>query len=188
MTNYAFRRSDQSSMCGASGLCLQEGRLTRTRLGELTGLSKVTASQMVARLQDRGLVEVVGAQSGSRGPSAELYAVRGGCRHSAGVQLEPDAVHAELADITGTVVGQVTRPTESGTDPVALIAAAVRELAGSAGVGAATVTNVVIGAPGVVDPKSGDISVSFDLATWHRGLRESVAHQLDSDVRVDNDV
>src|SRR5699024_8990049 len=58
----------------------------------------------------------------------------------------------------------------------------------SAGVDAATVTNVVIGAPGVVDPKSGDISVSFDLATWHRGLRESVAHQLDSDVHVDNDV
>ncbi|MGH3468301.1 MAG: MarR family transcriptional regulator, partial [Thermocrispum sp.] len=54
-------------------LLLSDGPLTRVGLGERTGLSKVTASQLLARLQERGLVEVVGTRSAGRGPSAELY-------------------------------------------------------------------------------------------------------------------
>ena len=56
-------------------LLISEGPLTRARIGERTGLSKVTASQLLARLEDRGLVEVVGEQAGGRGPNAALYAV-----------------------------------------------------------------------------------------------------------------
>ncbi len=37
-------------------LLLDRGPLTRAQLGELTGLSKVTASQLVERLEERGLV------------------------------------------------------------------------------------------------------------------------------------
>lgn len=57
-------------------LLLERGPLTRARLGELTGLSKVTASQLVERLEERGLVTRVGEQAGGRGPNAQLYAVR----------------------------------------------------------------------------------------------------------------
>ena len=37
-------------------LLLTRGPLTRAQLGEMTGLSKVTASQLVERLEQRGLV------------------------------------------------------------------------------------------------------------------------------------
>jgi DNA-binding MarR family transcriptional regulator len=37
-------------------LLLTKGPLTRAQLGEMTGLSKVTASQLVERLEERGLV------------------------------------------------------------------------------------------------------------------------------------
>ena len=37
-------------------LLLERGPLTRAQLGELTGLSKVTASQLVERLEERQLV------------------------------------------------------------------------------------------------------------------------------------
>ena len=52
-------------------LLLVEGPMTRALLGERTGLSKVTASQLLARLEERGLVEVAGEQAGGRGPNAE---------------------------------------------------------------------------------------------------------------------
>lgn len=169
-------------------LLLTDGPLTRARLGELTGLSKVTASQMVARLQERGLVEVVGARSAGRGPSAELYAVRPGASHGIGVEMRPDAVHAELADLTGAVVGRLSREVDAGNEPVALVAALVRDLVAGAGVDFDSVNDVVIGVPGVVDPAAGDIRVSFDLTEWHPGLRAAVTEHLGRDVRFENDV
>ena len=51
-------------------LLLAQGPLTRARLGELTGLSKVTASQLIERLEGRNLVARVGETSVGRGPTS----------------------------------------------------------------------------------------------------------------------
>src|ERR1700747_170414 len=48
-------------------LLLTEGPLTRAQLSERTGVSKVTVSQMLARLEGRGLVMVAGETGGGRG-------------------------------------------------------------------------------------------------------------------------
>ncbi len=53
----------------------EHGPLTRNRLGELTGMSKPTAAQMVARLETAGLIGPVGEVSGGRGPNAVSYGV-----------------------------------------------------------------------------------------------------------------
>ncbi len=71
-------------------LLLREGPLTRVGLGKRIGLSKVTASQLLARLEQRDLVQVVGTQAGTRGPSVELYASRPECAYSVGIELSPD--------------------------------------------------------------------------------------------------
>src|ERR1700760_3322086 len=55
-------------------LLLAEGPLTRSQLSDRTGVSKVTVSQMLARLEERRLVMVAGEQAGGRGPNAALYA------------------------------------------------------------------------------------------------------------------
>src|ERR1700760_5108675 len=55
-------------------LLLAEGTLTRAQLSERTGVSKVTVSQMLARLEERGLAMIAGEQAGGRGPNAALYA------------------------------------------------------------------------------------------------------------------
>src|SRR5262245_59175612 len=73
-------------------LLLTRGPLTRAQLGEMTGLSKVTASQLVERLEERGLVRRVGEQAGGRGPNAQLYAVTPGSAHVIGVEVGPDQV------------------------------------------------------------------------------------------------
>ena len=61
----------------ALDLLLAEGPLSRGRIGELTGLSKPTASQLLSRLEAAGLVVVTGTSEGRPGPNAQLYAVHG---------------------------------------------------------------------------------------------------------------
>src|SRR5690349_9107802 len=99
-------------------LLLERGPLTRAMLGELTGLSKVTASQLVERLEERGLVQRVGEQAGGRGPNAQLYAVTPGSAYVIGVDVGPDRVAAACADITGEIVGRSEQSTQDSDDPV----------------------------------------------------------------------
>src|SRR3712207_9409410 len=75
-------------------LLLARGPLTRAQLGELTGLTKVTASQLVERLEERGLVTRAGEQAGGRGPNAQLYAVVPGRAYDVGVDVSADRVVA----------------------------------------------------------------------------------------------
>src|ERR1700724_274410 len=68
----------------ALDLLLRGEMLTRSQISEYTGVSKVTVSQMLARLEERGLVAIAGEQAGGRGPNAALYSVgpstaRGAC-------------------------------------------------------------------------------------------------------------
>src|SRR3982751_4846102 len=98
-------------------LLLAKGPLTRAQLGEMTGLSKVTASQLVERLEERGLVRRVGEQAGGRGPNAQLYAVTPGSAHEIGADVGPDSVIAACADITGAVIGRSELSTKDTDDP-----------------------------------------------------------------------
>jgi predicted NBD/HSP70 family sugar kinase len=169
-------------------LLLAEGPLTRARLGELTGLSKVTASALVNRLQERGLVEVIGTQSAGRGPSADLYAVRAGCSHGVGIHMDPQEVVAAVADVTGSVRDRVTLPVSEVDDPVRLVGGAVRAVTDRVGIDVFDVADVVIGTPGVVDPVTGDVGYVFDLPRWHRGLRDALREDLGCAVTIENDV
>jgi predicted NBD/HSP70 family sugar kinase len=169
-------------------LLLAEGPLTRAKLGELTGLSKVTASALVSRLQARGLVEVIGSRSTGRGPSADLYAVRPGCSHGVGIDMGPRQVVAAVADVTGSVRGRMSLPVSENDDPVRLVAGAVHAVTAQADITAGEVADVVIGTPGVVDPVTGDVGYVFDLPRWHPGLRDALREELGCAVTIENDV
>lgn len=169
-------------------LLLEQGPLTRARLGELTGLSKVTASQLVERLEERGLVARVGEQAGGRGPNAQLYAVRPGSAYVVGVDVDAERVVAACADITGKVVGRVEQSTRDTDDPVGVVHNAVVQAASSAGVELSGVRRVVLGTPGLVDPGTGDITFAFNLPRWHRGLLAALREDLDTPVVFENDV
>ena len=54
-------------------LLLDRGPQSRIDIGRLTGLSKPTASQMLARLEASGRVVRVGVSTGRPGPAAQLY-------------------------------------------------------------------------------------------------------------------
>ncbi|MGK5442272.1 ROK family transcriptional regulator [Micromonospora sp. URMC 105] len=169
-------------------LLLERGPLTRARLGELTGLSKVTASQLVERLEERGLVTRVGEQAGGRGPNAQLYAVRPGSAHVVGVDVGAERVVAACADITGAVIGRVEQSTRDTDDPVGVVHTAVVRAASSAGAELSSVRRVVLGTPGLVDPGTGDITFAFNLPRWHRGLLAALREDLHTPVVFENDV
>ncbi|WP_433326332.1 ROK family transcriptional regulator [Spirillospora sp. CA-294931] len=184
----------------ALDLLVGQGPLTRAQIGEQTGLSKVTASQLLSRLEERGLVQVVGEQAGGRGPNAALYAVVPSSAHVAGLEVGPDRVTAGVADITGTILSQATaiiagEPSstangewdDGGVDPVKSVHNAVVKACRSAKVALRRLNAVVVGTPGVVDPRSGDVKFAFDLPAWHEGVLEGLRTDLRRPVVIEND-
>ncbi|MBC6461920.1 ROK family transcriptional regulator [Actinomadura sp. HBU206391] len=169
-------------------LLLAEGPLTRTQIGARTGLSKVTASQLLSRLEERGLVEVVGQQASGRGPNAALYAVVPSSAYVAGVEVGPTGVTAGIADITGHIISQVTVDPNGAADPVAVVHNAVVKACRSAKVAVSRLNAFVIGSPGVVDPRTGDVQFAFDLPAWHEGVLEGLRTDLRRPVVIENDV
>src|ERR1700704_6871865 len=91
----------------ALDLLLGGEMLTRSQISEYTGVSKVTVSQMLARLEERALVMVAGEQAGGRGPNAALYSVVPSSAYVAGLYVEFDQVSAAIADVTGQWVANI---------------------------------------------------------------------------------
>jgi predicted NBD/HSP70 family sugar kinase len=169
-------------------LLLAGGPMTRAQLGEHTGLSKVTASQLLARLEDRGIVAVAGELAGGRGPNAALYAVVPSTAYVAGLHVERDEISAGVADITGNVVARISVDPAAAEDPVALVRGAVQAACASAGVPPESLRAFVIGTPGVLDPRTGDPRLAVNLPAWHEGVLDALRTDLDRPVTLENDV
>src|SRR3954454_16405044 len=89
-------------------LLLQHGTLTRTQLAALTGLSKPTATQLLQRLAEVGLIVPRGTTSGAPGPNAQLYGLNEQAGHVAAIDVDEHRVTAAVADLAGTVLGEVS--------------------------------------------------------------------------------
>jgi predicted NBD/HSP70 family sugar kinase len=169
-------------------LLLAEGPLTRAQLSERTGVSKVTVSQMLARLEDRGLVMISGEQASGRGPNAALYSVVRSSAYVAGLYVESDLVRAAIADVTGQRVADVSVDPNGADDPVGMVRAAIGRACESAGIGPENLASVVIGSPGVLDPRTGAPRLAVNLPTWHEGVPDALREVLHTPVLIENDV
>ncbi|WP_063732738.1 ROK family transcriptional regulator [Streptomyces sp. RTd22] len=178
----------------ALDLLAAHGPLTRTRLGELTGLSKPTASQLLTRLESAGLVRPTGNVTGRPGPNAQLYEINPAAAHVAALAVDQEGISAAVADITGQVVGEhrVTAPTtdESLTGRTAeLVAEAVDGALAAAGLDRADLHGTVIGTPGALDPRTGTLRYAPHLPGWQsRALRDELAEVLHTPIVIENDV
>jgi len=172
----------------ALDLLLNGQTLTRSQISEYTGVSKVTVSQMLARLEERGLVTVVGEQAGNRGPNAALYSVVSSSAYVAGLYMESDLVSAAVADVTGRRVAEVSCDPDGAEDPVAIVGGTVERACASAGVDLARLSALVIGSPGVVDPQTGDPRLAVNLPAWHEGALDALRDVWHKPVVIENDV
>ncbi|MFJ3664193.1 ROK family transcriptional regulator [Streptomyces sp. NPDC090119] len=174
-------------------LLQQEGPLTAGQLKQLTGLSRPTVSDLVERLTVSGLIRVVG-ESGEqrRGPNARLYGIAADRAHLAALDVRTGGVLVLVSDLVGRVLAEVAVPIDagSGTGPaVERAVAAVEEAARKAGPDVwAGLHTVGIGAPGLVDPATGDLRDSSGLPAWHRSLVAALQWRLpEARVTVENE-
>jgi predicted NBD/HSP70 family sugar kinase len=172
----------------ALDLLLGGDLLTRSQISEYTGVSKVTVSQMLTRLEERGLVAIAGEQAGGRGPNAALYSVVPSSAYVAGLYVESDLVSAAVADVTGRRTADVSVNPNGPDDPVALIRGTIERACASAGVDVARLSALVIGSPGVVDPRTGDPSLAVNLPAWHEGALDALRGVWHKPVVIENDV
>lgn len=167
------------------------GALTRAQIGELTGLSKPTASGLLARLADAGLVVADGVREGGLGRTAELYRINPAAGYAAALDVTAARTRARVLDIAGTVVGEYLRPTPGRGTPGATstVRAAIAGACGDAGLAVAAVRHVVIGAPGAINPRTGRLGYAAHLPGWHEPhLLQALRDELGIGVDFDNDV
>ncbi|MEV3928197.1 MULTISPECIES: ROK family transcriptional regulator [unclassified Streptomyces] len=178
----------------ALDLLVTQGPLTRTRISELTGLSKPTASQLLARLEDAGLVRSTGNQGGRPGPKAVLYEIAPAAAHVAALSVGPTGIDAVVADITGTVVGSCRVEAEAVAEDVRhrtaqLVAEAVDGALRGTGLHHDDLASVVVGTPGAIDPHTGQLRYAPHLPGWHsRTLLADLAEVVGRPVVIENDV
>ncbi|MFH9722178.1 ROK family protein [Streptomyces sp. NPDC017254] len=175
----------------ALDLLLEHGPLSRTRIGKLTGLSKPTASQLLARLEAAGLVVATGTTEGRPGPNAQLYAVNARAAYAAGLDVNQSRIHAAVADITGEIVGEyeLRTPGRASSGVVRQVTDALDGAVKAAGITREDVRRLVIGTPGAFDPATGRLRYASHLPGWHSPtLLEELAAVLPMPFEYENDV
>ncbi|KRC47082.1 ROK family transcriptional regulator [Leifsonia sp. Root227] len=176
----------------ALGNLLEHGPQSRNGIGTLTGLSKQTAAQIVARLEERGLIHAVGEEAATRGPSATVYGVRNDTMYGVAVNIDQQGVQSVVVDVLGNSL-PVARETAAGLDgersAARDVASAVIRACRLAEIDLAAVKHVNIGVPSSVDPRSDELSSVEALPGWSRkSVRRQIEDALGCEVRVDNDV
>ncbi|NKQ26164.1 ROK family transcriptional regulator [Streptomyces galbus] len=161
-------------------LLQQQGPLTAAQLKQHTGLSRPTVADLVDRLAASGLIEVVGeAGAQRRGPNAKLYGIVADRAHLAALDVRTEGVSVLVSDLVGRVLGEASVPIghDTGTghaveQAVALVGRGAKEA------GADRLHTVGIGAPGLIDPATGELRDSGGLPAWHRRLVAALQERL----------
>ncbi|MET7573917.1 ROK family transcriptional regulator [Streptomyces sp. NPDC005492] len=171
-------------------LLQHEGPLTAGQLKQLTGLSRPTVADLVERLTASGLIEMVG-ESGEqrRGPNARLYGIVANRAHLAALDVRMEGVSVLVSDLVGRVLAEASVPIDgdSGTGPAVEQAVALVERAAKEA-GAEHLHTVGIGAPGLIDPATGELRDTTGLPEWHRRLVAALQERLpDARVVVENE-
>ncbi|MFI8325001.1 ROK family transcriptional regulator [Streptomyces sp. NPDC085529] len=170
-------------------LLLRQGPLTRPEISRLTGLSKPTASQVLARLEGAGLVVGNGLRTGLPGRVPETYRVNPAAAYATAVDVTPEWIAVRAADITGAVLGETEAPAPAGGGREALVAALRAALARVPT--PEPPRRVVVGVQGAVDPTTGRLAHASeeDMAAWFfPDVERTLGAELGVPVRIENDV
>jgi predicted NBD/HSP70 family sugar kinase len=179
-------RNDRAALA----LLLEHGSLTRNRLGELSGLSKPTAAQMVARLERAGLIEAVGEVSGGRGPNAISYGVRADRLRGVAIDIRDRHIAATVVDALDRdhPVVEIATAKHDRT-PEGDVRAAIDAACAAAQVDPDTVAIVWVGVQAAISADGDALSFTDTLPGWPElGARRRIEDALHLEVALDNDV
>ncbi len=171
-------------------LLLEHGPLSRSQLGELSGLSKPTAGQMIARLERVGLIGPAGEITGARGPNAVSYGVRRDSLIGVAVSILADRIQAVVVDPTDAD-HPVAEVATAGLQrsPALDVRAAVQAACAAAGVPLDSVSAVTVGVQAAVDAAGDALSFTDTLPGWPlQGARAMIESATGLEVTLENDV
>ncbi|ANJ28749.1 ROK family transcriptional regulator [Agromyces aureus] len=171
-------------------LLLEHGPLTRAQLGALSGMSKPTAAQMLARLERIDLIHPVGEVSAGRGPNAVSYGVRPDRITGVAVSMLADGIHAVVVDATDAEhpIAEISLATTERT-PDADVRRAIDAACAAAEVDPATVSIVAVGVQAAVDVIGDTLSFTDTLPGWPAtGSRARIEERLGLTAVLENDV
>lgn len=170
----------------------EHGPLTRNRLGEITGMSKPTAAQMVARLEQAGLIAPVGEVSGGRGPNAVSYGVRLERARGVAIDIREHVIAATVVDALDgdhPVVEFPAATPDATRTPEGDVRSAIEAACLAAAVDASTVRIVCVGVQAAISADGDHLSFTDTLPGWPElGARHRIADALGIEVELDNDV
>jgi predicted NBD/HSP70 family sugar kinase len=170
---------------------LEHATLSRADMARITGLSKQTMSQVIAELEDGGLVRSVGTTRGAIGRTAVTYEFARDSAYALGVDLGGSKATAALANLVGDVVAETTTSTNprGGEAVVRQIHALAQTLAASHAIDPKRIQSLVVGTPGVVDPASGAIRLVPNIKGLSEfDVRKALADLFGRTVVIENDV
>ena len=159
----------------ALDLFVTRGPLTALALAEATGLAKPTVADLLARLQESGLVTQIGeVKTDKRGPNAKLYALAAKRACVAGIDARAKVVHLSLAGLAGQHLAATTVQVPPDLPEDAVLDRLADSLLDLAAQTPAPLMAVTIGMPGLVDPATGQVGRAKMSPSWHTRLAEAV--------------
>jgi N-acetylglucosamine repressor len=128
--------------------------LSRADLARLTGLTRTSVSDLVAGLLDEGLIAEVGRGQSSGGKSPILLSVAPDGRHLIGLDLGEATFSGAVVNLRGEILRSLDLPLEgrNGEAAIDLVFQLVDALLG-----------IGIGAPGVIDSRTGTVHWAVNL-------------------------
>lgn len=169
---------------------IEHSPISRSKLVEVTGLSKPTVLGLVADLRDRDLIRTVVASSSGAGRPADHYEANPRAGFAVGIDLGGTKVRAVLCDLVGDVIAETVEATEraGGTAVVEQLVRMSRSLAKSAKVPWRNVRSVAVGCPGFVT-ESGTLTAAVNIPGFDDlPLKHLLERALKVSVLIENDV
>lgn len=171
---------------------LRDGPLTRSELEYAIGLSKPATAQLLARLEEEGVVVREGLRGGGRGPRAQLWAVKGAVAHVAAIDLTPRGVDIAIADISGAVLTEYRQgvpPRGTADEVLKGFRDATATACEKAGLTLNDLRHVVVGTPGAINPRTGHLWFAPHLPGWEGfDMPGRIGAGLGVPVTIENDV
>jgi predicted NBD/HSP70 family sugar kinase len=133
----------------------QRGPSSRAELSRVSGLSKPTVSLALSNVERAGLVRIAGQRTGMPGRSAQLYELRSDAGLVLGLDIGRDYVRGAVAALSGEIKarGEARARATTVGGRIGELVTLADTVCRQAGVARSSVTQTVIGSPGVYDPR-----------------------------------
>lgn len=172
-------------------LLIEHDTLSRSDVRTLTGLSKPTASLLLQRLEESGLVRPSGlGDTGPGGRAPQLYRINPTAGYAAAVDVRPGSVRVRISNIAGAVVTECADESDQPVNGPESAAAIIRSCCDSAGLSPAQLDAIVVSVPGSYDIATDSLSYVDHVPGWQHPSVGAELRMLfpDASVAIENDV